>query len=458
MTDLPDVFPEPREYEPVETFPIEFYPLEMASMMRRLCADWLDMLLLGLAMFLIMLFAQSFFYASGPHGRVYGFVLTVTYFTIFSSRLGGGQTPGKRIMGIVVVDARGRCLTVRRAFVRSMMLCAIYLLNGWDLKLFTTSIIFGLAATTLVLGGILSLIYAYVFNRVTRQGPHDLLVGSYVVYRPDPYTQYQAPPGRRLHQQMVAGLFALSFIVALIGFVVLRNSRFGDLQKALLTDDRFMSANLKSSLGHEYLDISVWVEGDCPQTRCEAMTADIAQVTLVHYDALAGDGTLNITLFKAIDLGFSSMVRSLYHASATRTDWRTYLIRYYDQAAERAYQEGDDESAVEAYTRLVELDPTGTEWRTDLIQYYGQTAEQAHQEGDYKSAIEAYTRVIELDPARTETYANRALAYYEQQNYDSALADLYQYRELVGQDSAALQWANALIARAEQQRAESGQK
>ena len=110
----------------------------------------------------------------GVWGRLVGFALVVFYFGLLNSRMGQGQTLGKRLLRVRVVDAKGELISLGRSLLRAAILGAIFLLDS------------SMAGGNWVVYGIvlalwLGLIYWYVFNRGTRQSLHDLAVGTYVV-------------------------------------------------------------------------------------------------------------------------------------------------------------------------------------------------------------------------------------------------------------------------------------
>ena len=55
------------------------HPLIIAGFWRRVFADLIDMVILAICLFVLGVVFQSFFYASGPYGRIYGFGIVVAY-------------------------------------------------------------------------------------------------------------------------------------------------------------------------------------------------------------------------------------------------------------------------------------------------------------------------------------------------------------------------------------------
>src|SRR6187455_1232356 len=82
--------------EPIFTFP------PIAGFWRRFFAWCIDLLLLGVIGQVIAVAFSSFLFSIGPYGRPIGLLFLIPYFGIMNSRIGGGQTVGKRWMQIAV--------------------------------------------------------------------------------------------------------------------------------------------------------------------------------------------------------------------------------------------------------------------------------------------------------------------------------------------------------------------
>lgn len=153
----------------------------IAGFWRRLGALFLDCLLLGAIGASAGFFLFDEFVRLGPWGRLLGFCVALAYFGALNSWLGGGQTLGKRLLKIKVVDKDGSLLTVPRSLLRFLPLGAPWFLNNAQ---FSDSVLLSpwLYVLAVAIFGIgLSVIYLYVFNRASRQSLHDIMVGSYVV-------------------------------------------------------------------------------------------------------------------------------------------------------------------------------------------------------------------------------------------------------------------------------------
>lgn len=146
---------------------------------RRLVAFVVDALLLGapaLAVGFLLFEAAS---ALGEWGRLVGLALAATYFAVFDSRLGGGQSPGKRLLGVKVTRWDGTLLSPGTAAVRALILLIPFYLNGLQVDEGTSAVLLSLL-TLLVFGLGLSIVYLFLFNS-SRRSLHDLATGAVVV-------------------------------------------------------------------------------------------------------------------------------------------------------------------------------------------------------------------------------------------------------------------------------------
>lgn len=116
----------------------------------------------------------------GSLGRLFGFCLAAPYYVLLNSKIGDGKTLGKRVMHLQVVDASGSTISVGKSAVRYTLFAVAFFLNGIVFATTRTPLIVSIldSVAVFVLGG--ATIYLVLFNRNTRQGVHDLAVGSYL--------------------------------------------------------------------------------------------------------------------------------------------------------------------------------------------------------------------------------------------------------------------------------------
>ncbi len=117
----------------------------------------------------------------GSWGRLIGFCIALCYFASLDSGVGNGQTIGKRLLRITVVGGQGNTISLARAALRFTVFAIPSYLYGLQLPRAIDPLIGSIVLGVIVFGVGGSTLYLIIFNRNTRQGLHDLLVGSYVV-------------------------------------------------------------------------------------------------------------------------------------------------------------------------------------------------------------------------------------------------------------------------------------
>src|SRR5258708_30891020 len=90
----------------------------IAGFWGRVAAFVIDCLILSVPTLLLGLALFRWAAGLGPAGRLIGFVVALLYFGVLNSRFGGGQTLGKRLLGIRVADRAGAPLSPMRSFLR----------------------------------------------------------------------------------------------------------------------------------------------------------------------------------------------------------------------------------------------------------------------------------------------------------------------------------------------------
>jgi uncharacterized RDD family membrane protein YckC len=274
----------------------------------------------------------------GSAGRLIGVVVTLLYFGLMNSRLGGGQTLGKRMLGIRVVDKSGRLLSPGRSTVRFVVFAAPYFLDGLWFDVDPTTMgpgqcLLFLLLTFVVFGGGGAIIYLFVFNSHTRQSLHDLVVGSFVI-RSSPAA---APIGLStpcLHLVITGCWLALSMVVpgAAVLFqlqsqtdVVATFQPLADLQVELNAQAGIRQAEvtvgrtLTPATATDFLRVDA--QASPGQTNLDALVLQIADAVLARDPNLFGKQLLVVRAARSFDFGIVSWsyAHSETHSS---TAWR----------------------------------------------------------------------------------------------------------------------------------------
>ncbi|MFQ5508552.1 MAG: RDD family protein [Leptospirillia bacterium] len=156
-------------------------PKWISGFWSRVGALFIDAIILGLVGFCLGLLLEDVFVALGGWGRLVGFCIALAYFGMMNSRISNGQTVGKKVLKLRVVNGRNEPVSLARSMTRFSVIGIPFFLNGAQVP--TESMpVFGATVLAMVMfGGLASAVYLCAFNRVTRQTLHDLAVGTYVV-------------------------------------------------------------------------------------------------------------------------------------------------------------------------------------------------------------------------------------------------------------------------------------
>jgi len=319
-----------------EAMPTAALPNERAigALWRRIVAFLLDDIIVGVAGALLALPFFEILSRFGAWGRLVGFCVALPYFAILNSKIGNGQTVGKRWMRIQVVDGAGNTLPFLRSAARYAVLAIPYFLNGlvipqastpWAVTTAMSVIIFGVGGAT---------VYLMLFNRRTRQGIHDLAVGSYVAVAgnngPVSATSIWKP-----HWIILGTL--LTALLAGGGIFANRLSQSGPFPE-LLEDIRMIeSIDGVQSAGAQDLRSSTWGSGEVKKILVlnvfwtgkdadETAAADQIAKLIVRQDhQVENHDLLRIVLVRGYDLGIAhvSVTHSYQHTPA---EWNARLF------------------------------------------------------------------------------------------------------------------------------------
>jgi len=148
---------------------------------RRVLAFFIDnIILLALGSLLGLLFFEQLSQL-GSMGRLLGFLIATSYFGVLDSKLMNGQSFGKRILKIRVVNKDGVLIDLKTSFLRASLPSILICSNGAS---FNNPELLGRFIVFLVSALAIGMIYFYIFNTRTRQSLHDIMCGTYV-YRAD---------------------------------------------------------------------------------------------------------------------------------------------------------------------------------------------------------------------------------------------------------------------------------
>jgi uncharacterized RDD family membrane protein YckC len=298
-----------------------------AGFWRRFFAFCLDGILLGIVGALFGLLAFDYLASFGSWGRAIGFVISLAYFGVLESSLSGGQSAGKRITKIKVINAAGMPLSVGICFLRTLIFCVPYFLNGAQFPNGMDHVLFMTLLSVLVLGLGISTIYLLIFNARTRQSLADLIVGSFVVPVQNADSASHAPVVWRGHLIVVAVIMAVSLLLPIVSQRFLTKAPFAGLlpvQRALqeLPDVRYVNLTVftntafvqnQGSTTRHVVTAQLFIRR--PLTSYNSLANQAAQIVLRQYPEANAQDSISIFILYGYDIGIAS-------------GWRNRVLNY----------------------------------------------------------------------------------------------------------------------------------
>ena len=316
--------------EPVFTFP------PISGFWRRFLAWLLDVLILGIIGQIIGVVFSSFLFSIGPYGRPIGLLFTIPYFGIMNSKIGGGQTVGKRIMKIAVRNKDNEPIELWKSIIRISLLTLPSLFNQWSIPIFQNPIVvWFLSLIIFGLGG--SIFYTMIFNRKARQGIHDLILGTYVVYIPGkPIESFPTTP--RIHHivtSVLIGIVAIgTLVMSLIAPSLLSKTSLApviSLYNILQDDHRFFSVGVSDHTFYgsngktsHLLIVTVWNKGKLAENDRKEVIESIVKTVLENAENIDEYDGIQVKITSAYDIGIASANLSMSFSDSIE-GWRIQI-------------------------------------------------------------------------------------------------------------------------------------
>lgn len=304
-----------------------------AARRRRVVAFAIDVLILGVAGLVAGGFLSKQFAALGAWGNLLGFAIAVAYFGITQSRIGGGQSPGMRILGLKLIRRDGGLLAPWPAAGRAALFCVAYFLGGLPAYLSGGNPwITGLISTPLF-AVYFSIAYLLMFNRKTRQSLHDLMVGAHVVKTASGPLVLPAGPVWRGHAIIASSAIGVLTVAGILFTLPIWSGNpftsMLQLQQAVTgtpgVRDVTVAVNFYQSKGITEPALRVSAIIDASVQDREAMAYRIARTALEHYPDAQRLRSVTVTLSTGYDIGIAHAFRS-WNYSHSPSDWRTASV------------------------------------------------------------------------------------------------------------------------------------
>jgi len=300
---------------------------EISGFWRRVGAFFIDAIILGVFGLLLGLFFSHQFVELGGWGRAIGFPIAAIYFVILNSRIGRGQTIGKRTLKIQVVDKTGGLLNLPKSTLRYSIIGIPYFLNG---AMIPESILYPIGfflVSLLVFGFGLSIVYLFVFNRNTRQSLHDIIAGTYVV-RKNVESAETIKPIWSIHYAICGIIMVLTLLAPIFIGHLSRNEFFSELIKireqiqnvpqvvyATIQDGQLTFSPVSGeSKTTTYISTQVLIKHQ--NIEDETLAAKIANIILENHKEATQRNLIQVVLTYGYDIGIASKWNRYRHSYA----------------------------------------------------------------------------------------------------------------------------------------------
>jgi hypothetical protein len=204
-----------------------------------------------------------------------------------------------------------------------------YFLAG-IIGLFSRNKYVGYLENTLTYGWWAAILYLIIFNKIPRQGLHDLILHTYVVdLKKKKLLNF--PVTERKHWVISFVCIFVVYLCFLLAAIIPQNNLMpADIQsigKTLMTDPRFFSANT-SAITHsdsngtaQILKIGVWYKGKITQTNFPKVSDDIVKVAFASVKDLDSFDYIQVIVTSEFSLGFT-YIDQQFNITHSIADWR----------------------------------------------------------------------------------------------------------------------------------------
>lgn len=257
----------------------------------------------------------------GGWERLVGFAIVLTYYGILNSYLTKGQTIGKKITRIRVVDQNGKNISIRKSLLRVAILTIPFFLNGAKIPASILVSPLGIIVNLLLFGGGISIAYFYIFNKATRQSLHDIICKTYVV-RASINCEEKLKPIAKIHYIIVGVIIICIFVVSILMLTIVPKraefSQLISLQKQLseIHNIYYAGVFVGKTFGPErekqYVKAIVYWRGEFHSP--EVAERKVARVILDNYPNIEEKDYIAIFVIYGYDIG-------LCQFTWTRKNW-----------------------------------------------------------------------------------------------------------------------------------------
>ena len=295
-------------------------PRIVVGFWRRFFADSLDAVVLGVAGFTIGYALRYTFSGMGLHALWVGLACSVLYFGLLHTRLGAGQTPGKRLLGIQVLKRDGTFLSLRDSLIRYLAVSFVFY-NG----LYGSFVALLPPSASMALGAVFLLVVAWAFFACfllipvhpLKRGLHDLLAGSVVVYRGSydaaVLEQMENPANAKRALLTLGGVTVLLAGLLVAGLFSMRSGEIAELSTLAATLGREYDVRGVNSSSFNGQQPILFVEVFLPlaqyddKAQRERVRADVYQRVQAGFPTLEKYQNVRVVVLSGFNIGIANL-------------------------------------------------------------------------------------------------------------------------------------------------------
>ena len=309
---------------------IKLTTINLATRKRRFFAFLIDSLAIGLAGRLSGLVFGDIYAQLGNSGLLIGAIVVLLYFGICNSKITNGQTLGKKILKIRVVNRDSKPISVSKSFLRASWFTIFMVFNGSSFSN-SSCVPLVIVVGTLIFSISILEIYFVVVNKKTLQSLHDLSIDSFVVSAKSEgqisYTNKKsslyggaAIPVILLIAFTGLNLFAKNTYVAdMVKIIEVINSKLPVYNTSMYRHSETTTALSGESSTTKYINVTVIKKNKNENN--EALAVKIAKIVFDSKFTFNEGETLCITIVEGYDIGIASSFTSK-NINGTLDEWK----------------------------------------------------------------------------------------------------------------------------------------
>jgi len=299
---------------------------KISGFWRRLAALAIDVLILAAIGFVVGTLFFNALARLGSQGYWIGLLIAIAYFSWMNSSLNNGQTIGKQVMKIRVVDVLGNTISLGRSIKRSALWLVPFMYSSVEQE--SLDLVF----RVITLFVMATIAYLYIFNDRTRQTVHDLALKTFVVHADYNLALEEIPvTSRHLVAMTLAGVLMVVLMFAwpqIIQEYTIpgTSSTLEELQK----DPNVYRATVnhvisKNSEGRSSkMEIAITVKKLPAPIYTKAK--QVSELTMREMPAVRDMDSLSVTVNYGYNIGIAWYQKGLTY-TGTPTDWESNTVK-----------------------------------------------------------------------------------------------------------------------------------